>query len=319
MLKGTSRGGRPATLLAIACGLSATVAWAANPQDQKESLALKAFVKPELHLGSSHLPVEEGLRAEIWGDVRGLDTTPAISGTQAVDAGFAYAGGRTPEDVILREPTLEIVPVAPPEFQHEEGFAGPVGQAYGHRLVWTWVFQRPPDETRWEVMVDAHSAEVIAFQALSELIVNGGFEGSCSPWLQHFAAVKCVQGGPFPHTGTGYTAFGNGNSQVGRMYQTVTIPAGTSPDLTFWLNVVTQETTTTQPNDKLYVQVRDTSNGLLATLAIYSNLDAGPYSQKGPFNLAAFAGQTIRMYFTGITNPSLSTIFRLDDVSLTSP
>ena len=47
------------------------------------------------------------------------------------------------------EPRLEIVPTAPPEHQRGEGFAGPVGAGYGHRLVWVFTFQRPPDEAQW--------------------------------------------------------------------------------------------------------------------------------------------------------------------------
>ena len=64
------------------------------------------------------------------------------------------------------------------------------------------------------------------------------------------------------------------------------------------------------------VQVRNTSDVLLATVATFSNLDAGPYSQKGAFSLAAFAGQTIRLYFSSANNGSLPTTFRVDDVSL---
>ena len=85
------------------------------------------------------------LGTESWGDVRGLDVNAAVSAEQALDAGFAYADGRSPEDVIVRAPRLEIVPYAPQEFQDGEGFGGPVGQGYGHRLVWTFVFQRAPE------------------------------------------------------------------------------------------------------------------------------------------------------------------------------
>src|SRR5207344_2906647 len=56
------------------------------------------------------------------------------------------------------------VPVAPAEFEQGEGYVGPVGSGYGHRLVWTFEFQRPPDDAHWEMMVDAASGEVIALQ-----------------------------------------------------------------------------------------------------------------------------------------------------------
>jgi hypothetical protein len=104
---------------------------------------------------------------EVWGDVRGLNPAPTMRAADALQAGFAYAEGRAASDVVVREPALEIVPVAPPERQDGEAFSGPMGSGYGHRLVWTFVFQRFPDGSRWEVMVDAHSGEVIAFQDLN--------------------------------------------------------------------------------------------------------------------------------------------------------
>jgi trimeric autotransporter adhesin len=117
------------------------------------------------------------LGTETWGDVRLPDATPAIPAEQAVDAGFAYAGGRAAEDVIVREPLLEIVPLAPQDPQDGEAYAGPIGRGYGHALVWTFVFQRPPEDALWEVMVDARSGEVIAFQDINRYVqkqVKGG-------------------------------------------------------------------------------------------------------------------------------------------------
>jgi hypothetical protein len=104
------------------------------------------------------------LGTEGWGDVRDLDERSSIPAAQALEAGFAHADGRMAEDVIVREPRLEIIAYAPQEFQDKEAFAGAVGQGYGHRLAWTFVFQRQPEEARWEVMVDAHDGELLAFQ-----------------------------------------------------------------------------------------------------------------------------------------------------------
>ena len=52
---------------------------------------------------------------------------------------------------MIAEPALEIVPVAPPEHQAGERFGGPVGAGYRHRLVWSFAFQRLPDDAVWEV------------------------------------------------------------------------------------------------------------------------------------------------------------------------
>jgi hypothetical protein len=57
----------------------------------------------------------------------------------------------------------------------------------------------------------------------------------------------------------------------------------------------------------------------LATLATFSNLNkgtAGVYVLRGPYSLASFAGQTVRIQFRGTTDFSLITSFRVDDVTV---
>ncbi|MEZ5428876.1 MAG: M4 family metallopeptidase [Pyrinomonadaceae bacterium] len=151
-----------------------------------------------------------------------------------------------------------------------------------------------------------------------ELIVNGGFEGSASPWVGSGSGYFYTSNGNYPHGGSGYIYLGVNNRTSGQSYQTVSIPSNASGNLTFWLNVTSSETTTTRQYDRLFVEVRNASGGLLTTLATYSNLNkgtAGVYSQKS-FNLAAYRGQTVRLQFRVTTDRSLSTTFRVDDVSL---
>jgi hypothetical protein len=71
----------------------------------------------------------------------------------------------------------------------------------------------------------------------SELLVNGGFEGSVSPWVSSGAGAFYVNPGNYPHGGTGYIYFGVNNSNSGQSYQTVTIPSAAPANMTFWLNV----------------------------------------------------------------------------------
>ena len=152
----------------------------------------------------------------------------------------------------------------------------------------------------------------------SELFVNGGFEGSASPWVGSGTGYFYVNPGNYPHGGTGYIYFGVNNSVSGQSYQQVTIPSTATGTLTFWLNVTSSETTTTTQYDKLFVEVRNTSGALLATPATYSNLNkgtAGVYSQKS-LNLSAYRGQTVRVQFRSTTDSSLATTFRVDDASL---
>ena len=150
------------------------------------------------------------------------------------------------------------------------------------------------------------------------LLVNGGFEGSASPWVGSGSGYFYIANGNYPHGGTGYIYFGVNNSVTGQSYQTVSIPTTAAGTLTFWLNVTSSETTTTTQYDKLFVEVRNTSGTLLATLGTYSNLNkgtAGVYSQKS-FSLAAYKGQTVRLQFRSTMDSSITTTFRVDDVSL---
>jgi uncharacterized repeat protein (TIGR03803 family) len=153
------------------------------------------------------------------------------------------------------------------------------------------------------------------FRLPSELLVNGGFEGgSCSPWVASGTGFSCVTTGPSPHTGAGYARFA-GNKTKGRIHQDVTIPTTASGSLTLWINIITGETTT--KNDKLFIEVRNTSNALLATLGSLSNLDqtGGLYVQRS-YSLALWRGQTIRLSFRHANNNTKVTQFMLDDISV---
>ena len=151
----------------------------------------------------------------------------------------------------------------------------------------------------------------------TELIVNGALEASISPWILSGSGAFYTNNGNYPHGGTGYMYFGVNNNVTGQVYQTVTIPASATANLTFWFNCSSSEGITTA-YDFLYLEVRNTSGTLLQTVATYSNRNKttpGNYSQKS-FSLAAYRGQTIRLQFRCTTDFSLSTTFRIDDVSL---
>jgi subtilisin family serine protease len=149
----------------------------------------------------------------------------------------------------------------------------------------------------------------------AELIVNGGFEGSASPWTLSGNAYWST--GAYPHSGTGYSILGAYNNASGSEYQTVSIPSTHPANYTFWLNITSSESGPT-PYDYLYAEVRSTSGALLSTLATYTNAQEttpGNYSQKS-FSLASWRGQTVRVQFRATTDFSLPTSFRIDDVFL---
>jgi hypothetical protein len=157
---------------------------------------------------------------EVWGDVRGVNPRPTLRAADALQAGFTYAEGRTPADVILREPALEFVPFAPADRQDGEAFAGPMGSGYGHRLVWTFVFQRAPEQAQWEVMLDAHSGEVIAFQDLNryenQQVKGGVYPLSSTGLCTVPSQCGAMQSGwPMPFADTGLPAPNNFTNSAG--------------------------------------------------------------------------------------------------------
>ena len=158
---------------------------------------------------------------------------------------------------------------------------------------------------------------IIQVNLMIDYFLNGVFEGTAAPWILSGAAQRSTGG--YSHGGTGYLLMGASNSSSGSAYQQLTLPRGASPNLSFWLNVTSDETTTTAQNDKLFVEICNTSGRVLKTLATFSNLNkagVGVYTQQGNYSLAGFAGQTVRVQFRTTANSSLLTTFRIDDVSV---
>jgi hypothetical protein len=82
--------------------------------------------------------------------------------------------------------------------------------------------------------------------------------------------------------------------------QTVTIPSSCrNVTLSFWLDIVTNDPPT-RPSDTLTVQVLSSRGSVLATLASYSNLNAGGGYAQHSFSLAAYVGQTVTVRFTAV-------------------
>jgi hypothetical protein len=163
--------------------------------------------------------------------------------------------------------------------------------------------------------------------------VDGGFEsatasGSTAPGWSATTTVSghavIVAGGPHPHLGANYAELGGANNQTDTLTQSLTIPAtASSASLTFWANVVSQETSTTRAFDLLHVEIHNSSGSLLSTPLTLDNRDRskdgntdGTYFQPAAVDLSAFRGQTIQLVFRAIVDFELPTTFRVDDVSL---
>jgi hypothetical protein len=152
----------------------------------------------------------------------------------------------------------------------------------------------------------------------SQLLGNPGFESGNTIWSSTAGVIG--QNGPFEpaHTGT-WDAWldGYGTTHTDTLAQSVTIPAAcTNTTFSFWLHIDTAETTTTTAYDKLKVQVLNSSGTVLATLATFSNLNHASGYQQHSYSLGSFAGQTVRLKFTGTEDISLQTSFVIDDTAV---
>ncbi len=142
-------------------------------------------------------------------------------------------------------------------------------------------------------------------------LANPGFESGNTGWSASSGVITTSTGRP-ARTGS-WKAWldGYGSSHTDTLSQSVTIPAGCSATLSFYLRIDTAETTSSVAYDKLTVKIGS------STLATYSNLNAtGSYALRS-FNVSSFAGQTVTVSFTGVEDSSLQTSFVIDDTSLT--
>ena len=153
----------------------------------------------------------------------------------------------------------------------------------------------------------------------AELLLNRGFESGGVNWVAT-AGVVTNSTGQTPRTGSWYAWLdGYGTTHTDTLYQQITVPStANTVTLSFWLKITTAETTTTTAFDRLQVQVRNSSNTVLTTLATFSNLNRTTGYVLRTFDLTAFRGQTIRVYFLGTEDSSLQTSFVIDDTSVTT-
>ncbi|MDL2354756.1 MAG: CehA/McbA family metallohydrolase [Pseudomonadota bacterium] len=152
-----------------------------------------------------------------------------------------------------------------------------------------------------------------------QLIVNGGFESGTASWTAS-SGVITSDATEAAHAGS-WKAWldGYGAAHTDSIYQQRAIPSTVaSASLSFWLRVDSSETTTTAVYDTLKVQVRSSSGAVLATLATYSNLNKGTTFVQKTFDLSAYKGQTVQIYFEGTEDATVATSFIIDDVSLTT-
>lgn len=152
----------------------------------------------------------------------------------------------------------------------------------------------------------------------TELLLNPGFESGNVNWTASSGVIDNSTG-QASRTGS-WKAWmnGYGSAHTDTLYQQVNLKSSaTVATFSFWLKVVSDETTTTTAFDTLKVQVLNSTGTVLATLATYSNLDKGSSYVQKSFDLSAYKGQSIRVNFVGTEGSTTATSFLIDDASVT--
>ncbi len=151
----------------------------------------------------------------------------------------------------------------------------------------------------------------------AQLLGNPGFEtGAAAPWTASSGVISNSSSEP-PHGGS-WDAWldGNGKATTDTLSQTVTLPSGCSTyQLSYWLHIDTAETGT-KAYDTMTVQILNSAGTVLGTVATYSNVNANTGYTQHTASLAAYAGQTVTLKFTGTEDYELQTSFVIDDTAI---
>ena len=143
----------------------------------------------------------------------------------------------------------------------------------------------------------------------TQRLANGHFEtGTLSPW---FAVGDTGLGAGRDSAYGGW--LGGKDDAIGELDQWVVLPAGASPiRWEFWWKA---ETAATQPNDMLRVRI-ELEGGDEALLLLLPAEGALNTWQQEAVDLSAYAGKRVVISFLVVTDGSLPTTFRVDDVSI---
>ncbi len=153
--------------------------------------------------------------------------------------------------------------------------------------------------------------------ALTQLLANPGFEDGITGWSGTVDDIGSYEN-VTAHSGTNLAWMGGtGKAHTETLYQNVSIPeTAKKATLAMWYEINTEETSSTQKYDKLYVQVRDANGKLLKTLKVFSNLDQNSNYQREEIDLSNYIGQAIMIYLKVVEDNGNATSFLIDDVTL---
>jgi lysyl endopeptidase len=151
-------------------------------------------------------------------------------------------------------------------------------------------------------------------------LANAGFESGFASWTQTTSAGNSLVITNDPaaaHSGGWYAWLGGVNSLTDTLYQNLTIPAGAAR-LQFWYRVGTEETSATVAFDELTFSIVDAASGAtLMDLGTLSNIDrTSAWVQSPVYDVSSFGNRAVRLRFRSVSDGSLVTSFRIDDVTV---
>lgn len=149
-------------------------------------------------------------------------------------------------------------------------------------------------------------------------IQNGDFEAGSAYWTLGGITTISTR---TPHSGSYSAWLGGYNNANDTLYQTITIPSTGptgQPVVSAWLGYYWYMTTeeTSHSWDYLYVKIRDAYGNDLTTLETLSDGSTANTWGFSSFDVSAYIGQTVQVYFRATTDGSYKTSFFIDDVSL---
>ena len=130
------------------------------------------------------------------------------------------------------------------------------------------------------------------------VLVNGDFEGSASPWILSGRMFYAGNDPSTAYSGKGHVYFKPAYRSKSEMYQDVTVPAA-GATLSYMLRI--DSTVTAFQIDWFTVGISSLSNAAApSSVKVYTNMDNTGLSYRlGSINLNNYAGQRVRITFGG--------------------
>jgi kumamolisin len=150
----------------------------------------------------------------------------------------------------------------------------------------------------------------------TQLIQNGGFESGNTNWTESSSGgYEIVDSSTSSqhHAGSASAWMCGYTSCTDTIYQAVSIPSNaTSATLSYYVYVSSAPSS----SDSFKAQLRNSSGTVLSTLQTLSSGTTTGTWLHGSFDVTSKAGQTVQVFFAGVTSASDSVSYFLDDVTL---